>query len=172
MDSEKAFDGEGAFLQLVEENGGFEFCIGLRDWEDHLIGGKGGKVWYLVAKDQKPQRYWLGVLENGEWSDEVYEKKGGKFVGRRVDPGTTISKVVECAYLGKDRIDSRKSKPREIEKDGHPCYHYDFGFGEVAYDVSTQFGITTAYSNINDVDAGYHLRDILTGNDVEPPAEG
>ena len=38
-----------------------------------------------------------------------------------------------------------------------------------ALDVSVKYGVTIAFSDIKDVEAGFHLRYLYTGNDVELP---
>ena len=58
--------------------------------------------------------------------------------------------------------------PNPIE-DAHPHYHYVYGFGDKALDVSVKYGVTIAFSDIKDVEAGFHLRYLYTGNDVELP---
>ena len=46
-----------------------------------------------------------------------------------------------------------------------------YGFGEKAWEVSKKYGVTVAFSDINNVDEGYHLRDYYLGSDVEKPNE-
>ena len=60
----------------------------------------------------------------------------------------------------------QKRKPSVIQ-DSHPHFHYVYGFGDKALDVSEQYGVTIAYSDIKDVAAGFHLRYLWTGDDVE-----
>lgn len=47
--------------------------------------------------------------------------------------------------------------------------HYVYGFGDKGLDVSVQYGVTIAYSDIEDADAGFHLRCLYTGDDVDLP---
>jgi hypothetical protein len=44
-----------------------------------------------------------------------------------------------------------------------------YGFGDKGLDISVQYGVTIAYSDIRDLDAGFHLRYLYTGNDVDLP---
>ena len=45
-----------SFMNLVNENGGFEFVIGYKDFVDHSIGGQGNKYWYLIDYNvEKPK---------------------------------------------------------------------------------------------------------------------
>ena len=74
--------------------------------------------------------------------------------------------ITENAYLMQDEKWVRDRKPRVIE-DAHPHFHYTYGFGEKGLDVSEQYGVTIGYSDIHDVPAGFHLRDLRTGADVE-----
>ena len=59
-------------------------------------------------------------------------------------------------------------KPRLIE-DAHPHYHYVYGMGDKALDVSEAYGVSIAYSDIKDLSSGYHLRYLYTGEEVEKP---
>ena len=42
-----------AFIKLVNDNNGFEFVIGYKDFVDHRIGGTGNKYWYLIDYNGK-----------------------------------------------------------------------------------------------------------------------
>ena len=77
---------------------------------------------------------------------------------------TTINKIVERAYYYQDRIGNKK--PTEIDKEYDVFLHYVFGFGEKAWEVSKKYGVTVSFSDINNVDEGYHLRDFNIGADV------
>ncbi len=81
---------------------------------------------------------------------------------------STIRKIEERAYFMQNEDWVVDRKPRLIE-DGHPHYHYVYGFGDKALDVSEAYGVSIAYSDINDVEAGYHLRYLYTGEEVEAP---
>jgi hypothetical protein len=41
--------------------------------------------------------------------------------------------------------------------------------GDKALDVSEAYGVSIAYSDIKDLSAGYHLRYLYTGEEVEMP---
>ena len=41
---------EERFIQLVEENGGFEFYQAYRNDVDHILGGKGNTYWYVILQ--------------------------------------------------------------------------------------------------------------------------
>ena len=59
-------------------------------------------------------------------------------------------------------------KPRLVE-DSNPHYHYVYGIGDKALDISEAYGVSIAYSDIKDPAAGFHLRYLYTGEDVEKP---
>ena len=59
-----------SFMNLVNENDGFEFVIGYKDFVDHRIGGQGNKYWYFIDYDGKKQEYYVGTYENGTWTDK------------------------------------------------------------------------------------------------------
>ena len=157
------------FMKLVDDNDGFEFVIGYKDFVDHSIGGKGNKYWYYVDYNGKKAEYYVGTYENGFWSDVFYSKKGSSLTSKTATSGTAIKKIVEKAYLCQEKIGTKK--PSEVEKYGYTCYHYMFGFGQSACAVSKDYGITVDYNNIDDNDSAYHLREILLGADVEKPRE-
>ena len=162
MDSE-------SFMKLIRENDGFEMVIGFRDDVDYYIGGKGDKVWYQITRGNKAE-YYVGTYKNDEWTDKHYKARSNKIESSEtVDPGTTINKVVEQAYFYQDKTQDKK--PREVEQAGEVYLHYTFGFGDKACQVSKKYGVTTFFSDISDDALGYHLRDIVTGSEVEAPAE-
>ena len=66
---------ELSFMNLVNENKGFEFIIGYKDFVDHIIGGQGNKYWYLIDYDGKKQEYYVGTYEKDTWTDKFYTKK-------------------------------------------------------------------------------------------------
>ena len=82
--------------------------------------------------------------------------------------GSTIKRIAEKAYLMQDETWVTRRTPKPIE-DAHPHYHYVYGFGDKGLDVSVQYGVTIAYSDIEDADAGFHLRYLYIGNDVDLP---
>ena len=53
--------------------------------------------------------------------------------------------------------------------DAHPHYHYTYGIGDKALDVSEKYGVSIGYSDIKDVEAGFRLRYLYTGEEVEKP---
>ena len=62
-----------------------------------------------------------------------------------------------------------KDRNPKLIEDAHPHFHYVFGFGDKALDVSQAYGVSIAYSDIKDLSAGYHLRYLYTGKDVDIP---
>ena len=156
------------FIRLVEENGGFEFCQAYRDDEDHFIGGKSSTYWYVICKKSKTKESYITTNNNGEWSDTFIKKRGSKKTVKKLPDGSIIKMISEKAYFLQDQNWVKNRNGRLIE-DSHPHYHYTYGFGEKALDISEKYGVTIAYSNINDVSAGFHLRDLTVGPDVELP---
>lgn len=158
-----------AFMKLVNENDGFEFIIGYKDDLDYYIGGKGNKYWFQWIKG-KNSEYYIGTYENGVWTDKHYVAKNRTIVdSSTVEPETTINKIVERAYYYQDKIGTKK--PTEIDKEYDIFLHYVYGFGEKAWEVSKKYGVTVTFSDINNVDEGYHLRDFNIGADVDKPSE-
>jgi len=45
----------------------------------------------------------------------------------------------------------------------------DLILGGKGLDVSVEYGVTIAYNDVKDADAGFHLRYLYTGSDVETP---
>ncbi len=157
---------EERFMKLVEEYQGFEFYQAYRDDEDHILGGKGNTFWYVIMKDGKTQEAYIGTYENGAWSDRQEKGRGAKKKTKAMPAGSTIRRIAQMAYLMQSEKWVAGRTPKAIE-DAHPHFHYVKGFGEIGLDVSKQYGVTIAYSNINDVPAGFHLRFLYTGEDVE-----
>ncbi len=153
-------------MDLVGSNGGFEIVLGYKDWEDHCIGGKNGKFWYLIMKDSKPVKCWIGEYSGGAWKDMLY--KGKNKTGSSVAPGTTAKLIAEKAYLCQDER-WVAGKTKKVIEERHPHYHYVYGFGDKALDVSAVYGVSIAFSDIADADTGFRFRDIFVGNDVEYP---
>ena len=159
---------EERFIKLVEENNGFEFYQAYRDDEDHLLGGKDGVFWYVIMKNGKVLESYIGKLNGGKWED-VYEKgSGDKKKTSAMPAGSTIKRIAEKAYLMQEEQWVTRRTPSPTE-DSHPHYHYVYGFGDKALDVSVKFGVTIAFSDIKDEGAGFHLRYLYTGDDVETP---
>ena len=156
------------FLQLVERCGGFELVHGYREDEDHYLGGKGNAVWYVVMKQGKPTEARIGTFANGTWTDRLVKGSGKRRSEKDAPPGSTLKRAAEKAYLAQGEEWVAGRKPRLIE-DAHPHYHYTYGFGDKALDVSQAFGVTIRYSDIHDAAAGFRERDVCTGADVELP---
>lgn len=156
------------FLELVARCGGFELVHAYRDDEDHFLGGKGNACWYVVTKQGKQTEARIGTLENGRWSDRLIKGSGKKRSEKELSPGSTIRLIAKRAYLAQDEDWVAGRKPRLIE-DAHPHYHYTYGFGDKALDVSQAYGVTIRYSDIHDAAAGFRERDVCTGADVELP---
>ena len=122
---------EEHFIQLVQDNDGFEFYQAFQNDVDHVFGGKGAKT-------------------------------------KTMPSGSTIQLIEEKAYLMQDEKWVKDRKGKLIE-DSHPHYHYVYGFGDKGLDVSEQYGVTIAYSDIKDTSTGFHLRYVYVGDDVELP---
>ncbi len=161
-------DNSERFLQLIEKYGGFELVHAYRDDEDHYLGGKGKVCWYVIMKDGRQTEARFGTLEGGRWSDRIVKGSGKRRSEKEAPAGSTIRRIAEKAYLAQEEDWVAGRKPRLIE-DGHPHFHYTRGFGEKGLDVSEAYGVTIRYSDINDVAAGFHERDVCTGADVELP---
>jgi hypothetical protein len=82
--------------------------------------------------------------------------------------GSAIRRIEEQAYLLQDADWVAGREPRLIE-DAHPHYHYVYGIGDRALDVSRDYGVTIAHSDLANPAAGFHLRHLYTGEDVESP---
>ena len=154
------------FLELVEREKGFEFYQAFRDEVDWVIGGKGDTVWFTVIKDLSVQEIFIGTLKDGVWTDRRI--KGRKKNVTEMPEGSTIKRVEERAYFMQDAEWVKDRKPRLVE-DAHPRYHYVYGMGDKALDVSEAYGVSIAYSDLQDPAAGFHLRYLYTGEEVESP---
>ena len=155
---------EDRFMQLVQENDGFEFYQAFRDDVDHILGGKGNTYWYTVTKKGKVLETYMGKQNGDVWEDTYI--KGVK--SKTMPPGSTIKLIAEKAFFMQEEKWVKDRKGKLIE-DSHPHYHYVYGFGDKGLDVSEQYGVTIAYSDIKDTATGFHLRYIYIGNDVELP---
>ena len=138
------------FIKLVEDNGGFEFCLAYSGDEDHFIGGKNNTYWYIIFKKSKIEKSCTATYINGQWKDTVTKIRGSKKTVKDTAAGSTIQMIADKAYLLQDQNWVKNRKGRLIE-DGHPHLHYTYGFGEKALDISEQYGVTIAFSDINDV---------------------
>lgn len=159
---------EENILELIKQNDGFEVTLGFCNNIDHFIGGKQDTVWYFIQNGNK-EEFWLGRLTDGVWTDKHYTKKRKEFVSEDCENGTTISKLTDRLYLGQDYIVKDGRKPTSTENHGIKVDHYSFKFGELAYEISQEYGITVSYSDINDLSVGYYARRIITGEDVKAP---
>ena len=83
-------------------------------------------------------------------------------------PGSTMKRIEERAYFMQDAEWVRNRKPRLVE-DAHPHYHYVYGIGDKALDVSEAYGVSIACSDLKDPAAGFRLRYLYTGKEVEVP---
>ena len=155
-------------MQLVKENGGFEFYQAYRSDEDHIIGGKGDTFWYVVTKKGKTTESYVAKYQNGTWEDTYTKGSGASAKTKAMPAGSTISLIAEKAYLCQSESWVAGRKPKLIE-DSHPHLHYVYGFGDKGLDVSEKYGVTISYSDIKDVSAGFHLRYLYTGDDVDTP---
>ena len=158
---------EERFLDLITKTNGFDIVLSFIDFEDHRIGGIGNKVWYYVIKKQSKE-LWIGELNDNKWSDKHFVKMKD-LVEESAESGTTISKVVQRLYFKQDEIEAMGRKPASIEKHGQKCNHYVFSFGERAYDILDEYGVTCSYSNVNDISVGHDFRDVFIGEEVELP---
>ncbi len=156
------------FLELVEREKGFEFYQAFRDEVDWAIGGKGGTIWLAVFKDQSLKEIYIGTLKDGVWSDRRVKGKGKRKSSAEMPAGSTLKRVEERAYFMQDAEWVTGRTPRLVE-DAHPHYHYVYGIGDKALDVSEAYGVSIGYSDLKDIEAGFHLRSLSTGGDVELP---
>ena len=156
------------FLELAEKENGFEFYQAFRDEVDWIIGGKNGTFWFAVSKDQSVKETYIGKLKDGVWTDCRIKGKGKKRDVKEMPAGSTIQRIEERAYFMQDAEWVRDRKPRLVE-DAHPHYHYVYGIGDKALDVSEAYGVSIGYSDMKDLSAGFHLRYLYTGKEVEIP---
>ena len=156
---------DNRFTELVQKCKGFEMVIGFQNDEDHIIGGAGNKCWYCIKKGRNFEAF-VGSL-TGDEQDRHIKKKSSKTSSENTAPGTAMRMILERAYFGQAEIAEKNKKGQSVTKDGIPCLHYMFGFGDRAYDISEEYGVTTAFSDIHNVPAGYHLRSIETGKKVK-----
>ena len=156
------------FPELVEQEKGFEFCQAYRDEVDWVIGGKDGTYWLAVLKNQSVKETYIGTIKDGAWTDCMIKGKGKRRSTKEMPAGSTIKRIEERAFFMQDQSWVKDRKPRIIE-DAHPHFHYVYGIGDKALDVSQAYGVSIAYSDISDLSAAYHLRFLYTGEDVEIP---
>jgi hypothetical protein len=156
------------FIELVNKENGFEFYQAFRDEVDWVIGGKGDTYWFAVMKDQSVKETFIGTLRDGVWTDRRVRGKGKKKTVEERPSGSTIKRIEERAFFMQDEPWVKDRKPKLVD-DAHPHYHYVYGFGDKALDVSEAYGVSIGYSDLKDPEAGFHLRYLYTGEDVDAP---
>ena len=144
------------FIELVEKEKGFEFYQAFRDEIDWVIGGKDETFWFTVLEDQSVKETFIGKFKDDVWTDCRIKGKGKKKTVKEMPSGSTIKRIEERAYFMQDETWVTDRKPRLIE-DAHPHYHYVYGMGDKALDVSEAYGVSIAYSDIADPSAGFHI---------------
>ncbi len=159
---------EERFMKLVEEQQGFEYYQAYKEDVDHVLGGKGDSCWYLIAKEGKVKEVFFATCRDGVWSDRHIKGRGARKTEEEIAPGTTIRRIEEKAYLMQEEKWVKDRKPKAI-RDAHPHYHYTYGFGDKGLDVSEAYGVTIGFNDLSDPEAGFHLRYLYTGGDVEIP---
>ncbi len=159
---------EERFMELVEANGGFEYYQAYRGDVDHVLGGKDGVFWFTVMKKGKVTESYIGKYAGGAWEDRYIKGSGASKKEKEMPAGSTIKRIAEAAYLMQNETWVTRRTPKPIE-DAHPRYHYVYGFGDRGLDVSVKYGVTIAYSDVKDESAGFHLRYLYTGSEVEAP---
>ena len=87
---------------------------------------------------------------------------------KELPAGSTIQRIEKSAYFMQDAEWVKNRKPRLVE-DAHPHYHYVYGIGDKALDISEAYGVSIAFSDVNDPSAGFYLRYLYTGEEVEIP---
>ncbi len=156
------------FMELVKKENGFEFYQAFRDELDWIIGGKGDICWFAVMKDLSVKETYIGKIKEGVWTDRMIKGKGKKKSEKEMPQGSTIKRIEERAFFMQEEPWVKDRKPKLVE-DAHPHYHYVYGIGDKTLDVSEKYGVSIGYSDISDVSAGFHLRYLYTGKDVEIP---
>ena len=156
------------FIELVKQENGFEFCQAFRDELDRVIGGREDTYWFTVLQDQSVKETYIGTLKDGVWTDRRVKGKGKKKTVQEMPAGSTIRRIEKHTYLMQGEAWVRDRKPRLIT-DAHPHYHYVYGIGDKALDISEAYGVSIGYSDIKDPSAGFHLRFLYTGKEVEIP---
>lgn len=158
---------EKTFAELIEKTGGFEAVLGFRDNVDHMIGGSGGKIWYFVQKGAKEEFY----VREPDGTETRFTRTKKALKSAPAPAGKTMSLVLAELAAGQREIETSGRKPVKVEFCGLGCSHYVFAFGERAYKVADEYGITVERSELNDPDAGFRLRTVVLGKDVIAPPE-
>lgn len=159
-----------AFYKLVKDNGGFEIALGFRGDVDHFIGGTGNKIWYFVQK-RSGEDFYVCTEENGRFTDVHFVRKKKVLKSAPAEEGRTMELILSELAAGQEEIEKDGRKPAATEYCGHPCSHYSFAFGERAYKILDEYGVTAEYSNLNDEEAGFRIRNVHVGEDVKAPKE-
>lgn len=170
MQEEKQMFDASRFFDIIRENNGFEVTLGFRDDVDHFIGGTGNKIWYFI-RSGKTEDYFICTVEGSVYSDVHYTRKGKKLKAETADPGKTLDMILAELTTGQTEIEEKSRNAVNVDICGHACSHYSFSFGERAYRISDEYGMTVEYSNINDEKSGFRLRNITTGPEVHIPSE-
>lgn len=161
---------EEKFCELIKTNQGFEVALGFRDDVDHYIGGTCDKIWYLIQKGTN-QDYYMATRVDGVWQDTHYTYKRKKLSSEPAESGRTMEMILDRLAIGQAEIESDGRKPIQKVVYELPCSHYSFAFGERAYAIVNDYGVTVEYSNIKDEEAGFRLRTLKTGDEVNAPKE-
>lgn len=161
---------EEKFLKIISDNIGFQVTLGFRDDVDHFLGGRGSKVWYYIQK-KKTADYYVGTLTGGVWEDVHYVLKKKILTSEPAPSGTAIGLILSELSIGQEEIEKDGRKPIAVKVYELPCSHYSFAFGERAYQISDDYGITVSYSNLKDEEAGFRLRTLIVGEDIKIPEE-
>ena len=156
------------FLELVQQEKGFEFYQAFRDEVDWIIGGKEDTCWFVIMKDQSVKEMYIGTQKDGVWTDRMIKGKGKKKTITEMPSESTIRRVEERAYFMQDADWVSGRKPKLVE-DSHPHYHYVYGFGDKALDVSEAYGVSIGYNDLKEPSDAFHLRYLYTGEAVGLP---
>lgn len=158
------------FSDLIREQKGFEVTLGFRSNIDHFIGGTGNRVWYFIKNGSK-EDYYVCTFNGSDGTDVHYTRKKKILSSEPAPAGKTMELILSELAVGQQEIEESGRKSVSVDLSGHPCSHYSFSFGERAYKISDEYGITVEYSNLKDEAAGFRLRNIQTGSDVKAPKE-
>ena len=157
---------EYRFMKLVEKEKGFEFYQAFSDEVDWIIGGKDDTYWFVIMKDQSVKETYKASFKDGKWSDQLIKGKGKKQTIVDMPPGSTIKRIEERAYFMQEEDWVKTRTPKLIE-DSHPHYHFTYGIGDKALDVSKEYGVSIAYADLKDPSLNYRLRYLYTDKDVK-----
>ena len=105
---------EERFIQLVEENGGFEYYQAYRNDVDHILGGKGDTYWYVIMKKGKVTESYMGKYKDGVWEDVYVKGSGASKKTKAMPSGNTIKRIAEKAYLCQNETWSRGERRNRL----------------------------------------------------------